>query len=350
MKILLLCPDVSLDRMSGGSTHEIELSEKLAKKSELVVMGHGAKDETKDNDYQMRTCPWIKNPIRKRSSRKIVERIDGIIKEIKPDVVYYRVEPFEAFGLLTKTSKPIVAEFNYNFFATHKWIPGRNFLLGQWLKKLLSKVSATTAVSNWTNKIMNLNGVVIPNGANPDKFKLGRGEDIVFVGGAGKHQGADLLTEVNIDRKIAIAGGFDLNQKFVERVKAKTKDNIEFIGRVDDVPKLLKNYGIGAAPYRDVKQGYGYSPIKVFEYMAAGLVSVVSDSVWNKEIINDKNGILFRTGDAGDLEIKLKELIDDKQLANRLGRNARKNVERYYNWKRAAGQVLEVCEKVLENS
>ncbi len=377
MKLLLLAPDVDMDKPSGGSVHYTSLCKALSRYCNVVLVGYGAHEKIIIDESagasgmrrfvsEMRTYPWIRNPLKKGFAA--AKRMDKLIEELAPDVLYYRVEPFEAFGLLTKARMPKIIEFNYNFFARHQsgawtrcwWL--RNFLLKQWLKAVVKRFNASVCVSSSVRQSMERHGIksfyhIVPNGADIKKFRPGRRlkpVKIVFVGGAGKHQGADLLVKAaellkqrNVSCKIIIAGGFPAYSSFVSSMKKYAEergiDNAEFSGMVDDVPGLLKNAEIGVAPFRDVKEKYGFSPLKVFEYMASGLAVVASDTEWNKEIISS---LLFKEGNEKDLADKLQLLVEQPALRKKLQSAARKEAVKYYNWDRAAKQVLGIASRL----
>lgn len=82
---------------------------------------------------------------------------------------------------------------------------------------------------------------------------------------------------------------------------------IHFMGGRDDVPAILRH--IDGYVYASVHDTFG---LTVIEAMASGLPVVVND--WNvmKEITNNGEwATLYRSGDAEDLALKIKELIDN---------------------------------------
>ncbi|MBI5347243.1 MAG: glycosyltransferase family 4 protein [Candidatus Aenigmarchaeota archaeon] len=363
MKMVMLAPDVELDKISGGSVHHTSLCKELAKYCDVVLIGSGSEGSISGR-YETQTHPWIKKP----RGREAAKKIDSLIAEEQPDILYYRAEPFESFGLYTKLPAPKIIEFNYNFFARHQsgawtkawWL--RNALLSRWLKKTIKNFDAAVCVSGSVKKSLEMRGVrssyhIIPNGADVRKFKPGKKTKpvkIVFVGGAGKHQGADMLVHAGeilqskgVKCRITIAGGFPLYDSFVSSLKkyvAEKHLNIEFTGMVQDVPKLLSTADIGVAPFRDVKERYGFSPLKIFEYMASGLAIVASDTEWNREIVKEgENGLLFQAGNEKELADCLQVLVENTRLRKKLQKAARSDAVKYYNWNRAAKHILSIA-------
>jgi glycosyltransferase involved in cell wall biosynthesis len=98
---------------------------------------------------------------------------------------------------------------------------------------------------------------------------------------------------------------------------------------------------VAVAPYPPLDEFY-YSPIKLFEYMAAGRAVVASRIGQVAEIVVDGvTGLLFEPGNCSDLVNCLQRLQKDAALRNELGRKAsaacsehtwRQNVLRVTGW------------------
>lgn len=77
------------------------------------------------------------------------------------------------------------------------------------------------------------------------------------------------------------------------------------------------------------------SPLKLFEYMAIGMPIVASDSKSFKEILSKENALFFRENDSGDLAGKIKYLLENQELAQRIGTNAFLESKKYTYARRA---------------
>ena len=94
--------------------------------------------------------------------------------------------------------------------------------------------------------------------------------------------------------------------------------------------------------------GFHGSPMKLFDYMAAGRAIVASTAL--AEVIQDgRNGLLAEHTADSFLE-QLEVLDSDPGLRRRLGTNARRDVERRYNWSAIAERTLDVFESALARS
>ncbi len=105
------------------------------------------------------------------------------------------------------------------------------------------------------------------------------------------------------------------------------------------IPELLSLADIGVAPF-DVAShaplaefGFYWSPLKVFEYMAMALPVVTIDIPPLNEIVREeREGLLFRTGDVDGLTTALNSLAQNPQLRAHLGASARQRVVACYSW------------------
>lgn len=91
------------------------------------------------------------------------------------------------------------------------------------------------------------------------------------------------------------------------------------------------------------------SPLKLFEYMAAGLPSLAPDQPNLREVLADgAEALLVRPDDAGSLHAAMARLASDAALRARLGAAARSAVEtRDYTWDGNARRVLAAVRPLL---
>jgi glycosyltransferase involved in cell wall biosynthesis len=103
----------------------------------------------------------------------------------------------------------------------------------------------------------------------------------------------------------------------------------------------LHTWDVGVAPYLPV-EGFYFSPLKVVEYMAAGLCPVVSDLGDLPVLLaGGDRGVLVPAGDPERLASAFVELARDRERAAELGRRARTYVLDRHTWEGNARLVLE---------
>jgi glycosyltransferase involved in cell wall biosynthesis len=86
-----------------------------------------------------------------------------------------------------------------------------------------------------------------------------------------------------------------------------------------------------------------FSPLKLFEYMAAGRAVVASRIGQIPEIVRDgETGLLTVPGDPVDLAAKIRCLYRDRHLRERLGCEARRESFHHHGWDSRVGAVMEL--------
>lgn len=123
------------------------------------------------------------------------------------------------------------------------------------------------------------------------------------------------------------------------RAAAKALRSVECIGAVPnaDMPAALAAADIGVAPF-DVSAhpplslGFYWSPLKIFEYMAAGLpvVAPTVDRI-QRLVSHEREGILYDPGTPGSLADAL-ERLSDRSVRQRMGAAARERAVRDFSW------------------
>lgn len=109
---------------------------------------------------------------------------------------------------------------------------------------------------------------------------------------------------------------------------------------------------IGVAPYdtarqRQLRLGFYWSPLKIFEYMASGLPTVTVPRVPLTEIVRaGQEGVHVREADPGALADALLALADDPAERARLGASARRRVVERYSWAGHCAQLEDVLARI----
>lgn len=97
------------------------------------------------------------------------------------------------------------------------------------------------------------------------------------------------------------------------------QDAVRFLGDRDDVPRLLAGMEAFALP--SLSEGYS---VALLEACATGLPIVATDVGGNREIVHDgRNGRLVPSADTGALASALAEVLQDRELAERMGKAGR---------------------------
>jgi len=115
----------------------------------------------------------------------------------------------------------------------------------------------------------------------------------------------------------------------------------------EEVPKYISTMDIVLAPYPKLEFFY-YSPVKIFEYMAAGKSVVASRLGQIAEVISDGvNGFLAAPGDTQEMLAKTLLLIRNPELRKKIGEQARETIKKRHTWSNKAKELSILCEELL---
>lgn len=175
-----------------------------------------------------------------------------------------------------------------------------------------------------------------PEKSRKEKFTVG------FVGSLKPWHGLEFLLEAF--RRLPEGGNFELKivgdgplRPLLEKLAQKLgiQNRVAFTGAVEfeKIPKALKMFDALVAPYPQM-DGFYFSPLKIFEYMAAGKPIVASRIGQVAEILEDgKNALLVPPENPEALAAALLRLKSDRKLGGLLGAQAQKVAKEKHGWK-----------------
>ncbi len=151
---------------------------------------------------------------------------------------------------------------------------------------------------------------------------------------------------------LAIVGGpEDMVAALRSRWAAAGLETMRFLatGQVapDAVPLYLSAFDVCAMPHPWTEQfAYYTSPLKLFEYMAAGRAIVTSDLPAFAEVLTDgETALLVPPGDVAAWAVAIRRLRDDPALRERLETRARAEALARYTWAARAAAIKAFVEQ-----
>ncbi|WP_257350251.1 glycosyltransferase family 4 protein [Pseudalkalibacillus decolorationis] len=88
-------------------------------------------------------------------------------------------------------------------------------------------------------------------------------------------------------------------------------------------------------------------PIKMFEYMSAGIPVIASNFPLWKEIVEGNDcGICVDPLDIDEVSNAIRQLIDNPEFAQTMGKNGRDAVLELYNWEKESKKLIEIYNKL----
>jgi glycosyltransferase involved in cell wall biosynthesis len=204
---------------------------------------------------------------------------------------------------------------------------------------------------------------VVGNGVDPERFRPGLAPAVPaspgvftvgFVGSLKPWHGVSVLLEAfgrlhaEDDRaRLLVVGDGPERPSLEGQIRERgLADAARVTGAVDpdEVPRYLASMDAAVAPYPHDGSFY-FSPLKVYEYMAAGLPVVASRLGSLVALLEDgRCGMLVPAGDSAAFSEAFAVLRRDPDLGRRLGREARAKVLRECTWDMVAARLLEAAE------
>jgi glycosyltransferase involved in cell wall biosynthesis len=113
------------------------------------------------------------------------------------------------------------------------------------------------------------------------------------------------------------------------------------------VSAALTRGHIGLAPYAADAPKY-FSPLKVFEYLGAGLALVASDLPGISSVVSPECAVIIPAGDADRLAETVGALAADPQRVAQMGSAGRALVADRHTWAHRARRILEAASQLRE--
>lgn len=108
----------------------------------------------------------------------------------------------------------------------------------------------------------------------------------------------------------------------------------------DDVPAYIAAMDVAVSPHPPL-DGFYFSPLKLFEYLACGVATIAADVPPIREVVADgETGCLYPPGDAPALAQKIEMLARDKSLRARVAWAGARRVLTEHTWKRNAEKII----------
>lgn len=207
--------------------------------------------------------------------------------------------------------------------------------------------------------------VVMPNGADPDRFRPdaaaradvrarhGIDSHAVVVGFTGilrPWHGVDLLLTALAQARAAgpplhaliVGDGPSLPALRALAASSGLAQAVTFTGRVphEAVPRYIAAFDIGVSP----RATFYASPMKIPEYMASGIAVVAPRGPNFADLLDDGvEGDFFEPENANELAAVLRRLADDPDRRLRLARAARAAIVTRRSWRHNAARIIELA-------
>jgi glycosyltransferase involved in cell wall biosynthesis len=151
--------------------------------------------------------------------------------------------------------------------------------------------------------------------------------------------------------QMMLAGPFSPNGMPTELERLPGWARVQYLGVLDrpSVAKLLSRVRLGLLVLQPEPNFMNAMPIKLFEYMAAGIPVIASDfPLWRRIISEAECGLLVDPQDPQAIARAMEYLLNHEAEAEAMGRRGRKAAFKLYNWDSEERILLRFYSELLE--
>ena len=370
MEVLMVAPSVRVPDTLGQTLHQLALANGLAKRGvRVTLLCRYASNKVAEEFHPNLTFLSINDP--KIPFERLIFTYNSYksaldeLKSKKYDLVHDRGYIFAGSGVSAANECGVksVLQVDDNWIRSER---SATKFAKYWLynKKAIEScynqiekanggftVSAVLRdqITKWNSKAQDFK--VIQNGYESEIFvpeakplgiknKLGiTGKLAVFVGALGPWHGIDEIISIAKDNDslnvVVAGGGYGNNLPALE--------NLHHIGRLgrNEVPRLLVEADIGLAPYPNLD--YGFSPLKIYEYMGCKLPVFATDLPSVREA-TEGNAFLAKPG---ELSMLVSNLIENEEELGRIANSAYNYATKMRTWDNTIDETIKLYEEII---
>ncbi|WP_374720798.1 glycosyltransferase family 4 protein [Peribacillus tepidiphilus] len=304
--------------------------------------------------------------------------------EVDADVYHFHDPELIPVGLLLKRKgKKVVYDVHEDVpeqVLSKQWIPGplRKFVsnvvkqVERFASKRYDAVVTATPTINDRFKTYTPNSVIVHNfpimselmgnTENELNASLENGQNskepyVIYVGGLTKIRGVlemvDAISELNAVHnprtKLYLAGAFAPAELQREVEKKQGWNDTEYLGFLNrsQVKKYLSQAKLGLVLLHPEPRYMVSYPIKMFEYMAAGIPVVAANfPLWKSIVEGAQCGLTADPMNPKEIAEAMKWILTHPEEAIEMGKNGQKAIVEKYNWEKESETLLQLYDRL----
>ena len=362
MRIAYVCldPGIPVFGTKGASVHIQEVVREYRRRGhDVTVYATRRGSDVPDDLAELRV---VDVPVttrdeeeRERAQQAASASVSDMVRAGGYDLVYERYSLFST--VIAECGVPGILEVNAPLIdeqRTHRVLvdeQAADAALQEQVQAALATICVSDPVRDWV--IARTEGTrvfTVPNGVNVHRITPqpeSPGAPVVtFVGTLKPWHGVDVLlrarAQAHKDWKLRIIGDGPMRAELDDLARSLGID-VDFRGAVapDAIPQHMAGTAIGVAPSpaMDTDSDQYFSPLKVYEYMAAGL-PVVASRVGQLPEIMGESEYLVPPSDPEALAAALDALVANPVERARVGSDNRRQAEREHSWTGTVDHIL----------
>ena len=368
MKIAMVSP-YDFTWPGGVTAHVTQLARELGRSGHevQVLAPHSSSRESSGTDQFIPLGRSVPLPSGGSIARVCLSwwlypKVRELLKREEFDIVHLHepMAPILPLCVLEFSNSVNVGTFHASYSHQHLYTLTHP-IIKRWHRRLHGGIAVSPAAYRYVNNAFPADYKIIPNGIDVDhfarncdpwpQFRDGK-TNILFVGRLEKRKGLKYLLEAYSllkwdlpDIRLIVVGPGHPDRDSYRIMGARGLEDVVFVGKVsyDDLARYYATADVFCSPATG-SESFG---IVLVEAMAAGKPVVASEIEGFQGIVtHGQEGLLFPRKDPEALAESLALLIENPDMARRMGAKGRQSVEKY-RWSVVASQVESYYEDCL---
>jgi len=336
--------------------------------NEVILIVNDDQDNEETNGIKVISVksPY-KNRILRILSKSAKKKVYKKAMELKADIYHFHDPELLGLGIKLKKQGHCV------IYDSHEDVP-RQILAKEWMPRFIRRIVSEVFELYENRCVKKFDAIIVPTPHIKERFKhlnnsvweicnfpsleeinysgdnYSNCNPACYVGDLSNRRGIKQIAEAayKTGLKLNLCGKFHstgLDQELNE--KYNNVRYLGFLGRTD-ISEILSNSSMGFVTILNTPNAALSYPIKLFEYMAAGIPVISSDFPLYKEIIEGNNcGICVNPTDIQAITEAIIYIKEHQEEALLMGKNGRHAIEQKYNWSTQEEKLLNLYSHLL---
>lgn len=179
--------------------------------------------------------------------------------------------------------------------------------------------------------------------------------NVVYVGTLAHVRGITNIVKAiaKTSANLILCGPFESNEYYEEIKRYPEFTKVDYRGIVsrNEIAAILSECCIGLSTILDVGQYPQVDTLntKVYEYMSMGLPVIISDNTYARKVMEEYEfGICVDPENIEEIAAKIKFLLNNPTIAQRMGENGKKAIREKYNWNIEERKLIDLYKGLMK--